>query len=109
MSGRAATTTFVAYLDIFSFDPVAIEFMFPFFFFFFFFFFLNRGLARPFITRCSNTTRGLHYCLHREHYGNYSLAHIAGPSRKEAPTCVELDVEIVLVTRRDGQHPHSSE
>ena len=32
-------------------------------FFFFFFFFLNRGLARPFITRCSNTTRGLHYYL----------------------------------------------
>ncbi len=34
-----------------------------FFFFFIFFFFLNPGLARPFITRCSNTTRGLHYWL----------------------------------------------
>ena len=29
MSGGAATTTFVAYLEIFSFDPVAIELMFP--------------------------------------------------------------------------------
>ena len=29
MSGRAATTTIVAYLEIFCFDPVAIELMFP--------------------------------------------------------------------------------
>ena len=29
MSGGAATTTIVAYLEIFRFDPVAIEFVFP--------------------------------------------------------------------------------
>ena len=105
MSGGAATTTFVAYLEIFSFDPVAIELMLPkravarigrqvlpiavgapAFVFLFLFLFFKIGALRAHLLRGARTQpAGYTTRYNRVHYSTKTVAHTAGPSRKGTP------------------------